>query len=322
MRLQTLFGIVLFAASLAASAQTFPTRTISMVVPVPPGGAVDVTGRALAEQMSKRLGQPVVVENKPGASGMLGAQIVARAKPDGYTILMTHGAPILNAPFIFDKVPYDARKDFAYLTQVATSDLLLVVNKDVPAGNMKEFVAWAEKNRGKLSYGSFGAGGVGHLMSAYLNHSRKLDMTHVPYKGEAPLAADLVGGTVPWGLTTLAVSAPHIESGRLRALAVAGQQRFANLPNVPTMADAGFPDPEFQAVGWLGLLAPAGTPPAVLALLEKAARDSIDSPALRARFQLFGFRGIGDSGVAFKQNVEQNVPVIEKLVRISGVKAK
>lgn len=322
MRSKALLATALFMLSLTASAQDFPSRPITMIVPVPPGGAVDVTARALADQMSKSLGQPVVVENRTGASGMLGAQTLARAVPDGYTILVTHGAPILNAPFVFSKVPYDPARDFAFVTQIASSDLLLVVNKDVPAHNMKEFMAWAEGSRGKLSYGSFGAGGVGHLMSAYLNESRKLDMTHVAYRGEAPLATDILAGNVPWGLTTLAAVAPHMSSGRVRALAVMGRNRFKELPQVPTMAEAGFPDSEFQAVGWLGLMAPAATPAPVLARLEKDARAAIDSPALRARFQLFGFQGIGSSSKDFRQTFDKSVPVIEKLVRISGVKAQ
>lgn len=320
MRLRSFLAAALVLACAAGFAQDYPRRAITMVVTVPPGGATDVTARALSEELSKRLGQPVVVDNKAGASGMLGAQIVARAAPDGYTILFTHGAPISNAPFIFSKVPYDPSKDFAFVTQAATSDLLLVVHRDVPARNMEEFMAWAEANRGKLSYGSFGPGSIGHLMSAYLNESRKLDMTHIPYKGEAPLAQDILAGTVPWGMTTLAAMAPHLASGRVRALAVVGQHRFKELPEVPTMAQAGFPEPEFKAVGWLGLLAPAGTPQPVLARLEKEARAAIDSPAVKARLQLYGFQPIGSTSQEFRQAFDQSRPVIEKLVRISGAK--
>ena len=293
MRISFLIATAALATASLASAQSFPTRAVTMVVPVPPGGAVDVTARAVADEMSKRLGQPVVVDNKAGASGMLGAQLVARAVPDGHTILLTHGAPILNAPFVFAKVPYQPRKDFAFVTQVATSDLLLVVGKDVPARNLKEFLAWAEQNKGKLSYGSFGAGSVGHLMSAYLVDSRKLDMTHVPYKGEAPLAQDIIGGNVQIMFDTTSSAMGQIKAGKFKPLALTTATRSAELPQVPTLAEAGVSG--FEMSTWYGMFVTTGTPPKALQGSAGGAHHG-GSRFPRARVQGRGLAGLARAG--------------------------
>lgn len=317
--LKAMVGASLAASTLLASAQTFPTRPITLLVATPAGGATDASARVIAEEMSKSLGQPVVVENKPGASGMLATQSTVRAPADGHTIVLTLGASISNAPFVYKKVPYDTFKDLAFLTMVATSDLLLVTGKDVPANNMKEFMAWAKKNKGKLSYGSFGPGTNGHLIAAYLVEQHKLDMEHVPYKGEAPLVQDIVGGNVPWGFVTYGSALPFLTSGKLRVMAVMGESRIKDLPNVQTLREAGFKDPEYNAFGWIGMLAPANTPAPVLQRLEQAARAAVNSTPVRARMQVFGLRGIGNSSQEFRSLVERNMPVIEKLTKVAGV---
>lgn len=314
----------LLAAALVWSApgfaQGFPTRPITLVVPAPAGGGADAIGRALADVLGRALGQPVIVDNKPGASGVLATQIVARAPADGYTLLLTQSTPIYYAPYTFAKLPYDVRRDLAFITHFCDGLLVLAVNKDVPATNVKEFVAWAGKQKGKVSYGSYGVGSAGHLVSSYLSESRQLDMTHVPYKGEAPLVQDLVGGQIPWAIATSGTMAPHFASGRLRPLAVFGDERLPDLPGVPTLAEAGFPDPEFKLIGGLILMAPAGTPTPVLARLEKEARAAVQTAQLKARFQVFGLVGVGNSAAEARQGFEASGPVIEKLVRISGAK--
>ena len=303
-----------------AHAQEYPTRPITMVIPAGAGGGTDVVGRVLADELGKRLGQPVIVDNKTGASGMLGTNAVARAAPDGYTLLMAYSTPVFYAQHVFPKVPYDIRKDFEFITQVAATSLVLTVNSEVPVKNMKEFMAWAQKNKGKINYGSYGVGSAGHLMSAYLNDSRKLEMTHVAYKSEAPYLQDLSAGMVPWGMGTLGAALPQIKSGRLRPIAVLGPKRLADLPDVQTMAEAGFPDTEFNTVAWFTLLAPAGTPKAIVQRLEKESIAVIHSTAMKARMQVFGLDPVKGGGDQFRADFESSSPIIERLVKISGAK--
>ncbi|MDM0114022.1 tripartite tricarboxylate transporter substrate binding protein [Variovorax sp. J22R133] len=317
---KALIAVAALACGAHAIAQDYPTRPITIVVPAPPAGATDVLARVLADELGKSLKQTVIVDNKPGASGMLGASIVARAQPDGYTIFMSHATPIYYAQYMFAKVPYDVRRDFAFITEICSASLVFAVNKDVPARNMKEFVAWAQANKGKVNYGSFGVGSSSHLLNAHLSESRKLDMTHVAYKGEAPMIQDMIAGQIPMGIGTLGTMAPHIASGSLRPLAIIGEKRLSELPNVPTMAEAGFTDEEFKPLGGVMLTAPAKTPPAILARLEKEARAATQTAAMKARFQAFGLVAMGNSSAEFRKNFEASGPVIQKLVQVSGAK--
>jgi tripartite-type tricarboxylate transporter receptor subunit TctC len=260
------------------------------------------------------------VDNKPGASGMLGAAAVARAQPDGYTLFLSHATPIYYAQYMFSKVPYDVRRDFAFITELCSASLVIAVNKDVPVRNMKEFVAWAQANKGKVSYGSFGVGSSSHLLNAHLSESRRLDMVHVAYKGEAPMIQDMIGGQIPMAMGTLGTMAPHITAGTLRPLAIIGDKRLPELPNVPTMAEAGFTDEEFKPIGGVMLTAPAKTPAPILEKLEKAARAAVQTAAMKARFQAFGLVGMGNSSAEFRRNFESSGPIIQKLVQVSGAK--
>lgn len=327
MNIKTLLkGAALALAALVVSApalaQDYPRKPVTLVVPAGPGGATDILARVMAEELGKRMKQTFVVDNRTGASGMLGTQAVARAAPDGYTLLLAYSTPIFYAHHMFAKVPYDVKRDFAFISQVATTSLVLAVHKDVPARNMKEFIAWANQNKGKLSYGSYGTGSAGHLMSAYLSQSRGLEMSHVPYKSEAPFVQDLGGGIVPWGIGTAGPLIPHLKNERVRVLAVMGERRLPEFPDVPTMAEQGFKDVEFRTVAWFTLLAPAGTPPDILARLEKEARAAAQSTPMKARFQVYGLEGVGGSADQFRRDFEAVSPTIEKLVKISGARTE
>jgi len=315
-----LLCIAAVACAQPGFAQSYPDRPITFVVPQPPGGAADALARTLGEEMGKRLGTTVIVENKPGASGMLGTNTVARAKPDGYTLLVTNSTPVLILPYMFDKVLYDAHRDLRFISQISSGQLVMVVNHEVPARNVKEFLSWAEQRKGKVNFGSFGVGTSGHLVAAYLNRSRDLNMTHVPFKGEIPLIQELISGRISWGFTTYGAVAPHLQDGRLRAVAVVADQRLKELPDVPTMAEAGMDDAAYRPLGWFAILAPAGTPEPVLARLEHEARESINTPVMRARIQAFGMDAIGNSAEDARKDYELMAPVVERMVKLSGAK--
>jgi tripartite-type tricarboxylate transporter receptor subunit TctC len=254
----------LSAAGLAAvpqaqsqTAPAFPTRPVKLVVPFPAGGATDLTARLLAGKLAEAWGQPVVVENKPGASGMIGSEQVARAPADGYSILVTITTHIQN-PALFAKIPYDALKDFEPISQICLSYLVLAVKPEFPARDLKEFIALTRANPGKHTFGSFGTGSSSHIVGERFARQQGLDMTHVPYKGAAPLVTDLLGGQVSSSWIDVSTATQHIAAGKLKPLAVTGPQRASMLPNVPTLGESGFPG--YEPLGWVGMLVPAGTP--------------------------------------------------------------
>lgn len=320
--LATVTGLALAGLGPTAQAQggDYPRKAITLVIPAAPGGATDIVGRVMAEELAKRLGTQVIVDNKGGASGMIGTQAVARAAPDGHTLLLSYSTPIFYVQHMFSKVPYDVRKDFEFITQVAATSLILEVNADLPVKSMKDFIAWAKANRGKVNYGSYGVGSAGHLMSAYLNQSRDLGMSHVPFKSEGPYKQDLAAGNVPWGMGTLGPALPFIKAGKIRPIAVMGPKRLPELPNVLTMKEAGFPDQEFNTVAWFTMLAPAGTPKPILDRLEREATEIIQSTPMKARFQVFGLEPVKGGREQFVRDFESSAPIIRKLVEISGAK--
>ncbi|SCU98498.1 Extra-cytoplasmic solute receptor [Cupriavidus necator] len=319
---RSLIAVAALAVHASCFAQAYPARPITFVVPAPPGGALDSLSRTLAEEMGKRLGQPIVVDNKPGAAGILAVQAVTRAAPDGYTVLVTHAAPIINTPNLLPKVPYDVRRDLAFVSQVAVGPVMLAVSRDVPARNMKEFLAWAAQNKGKVSYGSYGVGTFGHLVGIQLNKTRGLDMVHVAYKGEAQVAQDVLAGNIAWGVISLGTLKPQIESGRIRPLAVFGDRRAQAMPDVPTMAEAGLDDPAYRPAGWIGLLVRSGTPAAAVGRLEQEARAAAHSAPLKKRFQQSSSEPVGSTAAQFRQEFEKTEPVVRHLIETSGVKAE
>jgi tripartite-type tricarboxylate transporter receptor subunit TctC len=313
-------AVWLIAASVT-QAQGYPTKPITFVVPYPAGGGTDVVARSLAEEIGKRLGQPVVVDNRPGASGILGTMAVVKAPADGHTVLISLVQSALTNKFLYQKLPYDTQRDLAFVSEIATGPLVLTTNAQaVPASNLKEFLAWAAKNKGKVNYGSWGAGSYPHLAGALISKTGDLDMTHVAYKGEAPMVQDLVAGQITFTVGAPMTMKPYIDSGRLRALAVTGRERSSVLPQVPTFAQAGIKDHAFALTGWLGMLVPANTPKPVIAALEKATREAVQSTAVQARFQVLGLQGIGSTAEQFRKDYETDLPTWERLVNVSGAR--
>ena len=307
------FVIALCALALPAWAQAWPTKPIRLIAPFAPGGGVDIAARLVGAKLQDILGQPVLVENKPGGGAMIGAEIVAKAPPDGYTLLLTSNS-LVNSPTLFGRAPFDWRKDFAFVTTILEQPMVLEVNLDVPAKSVADLVALAKRDGSKLSFGTSGAGSINHLAGEWLAQitGAKWEMVH--YKGAAPANADLMGGQIQIQFDQIGAALPVLRSGKVRPLAVTYLQRTKLLPDVPTMAEAGFPG--FEAVTLFGLIAPAKTPPDVIATLSKAMEKVLTDPAIIARFAEMGGdakfstpEGLRD---ALTKQAETWTPVIQK----------
>lgn len=278
---QLMAGIALAAAALCGAAQAYPTKPVTIVVPFAPGGAADTMARQLAERLHKRLGQPVIVESKPGAGTMIASEYVAKAAPDGHTVLLA-ASSLGIAPALYSKVNYDPVKDFAPISQVASVVHVLEVHPSVPVKSVAELIAWLKANPGKANYGSVGAGTSTHLESELFNTMAGVKMTHVPYKGSAPALMDLVGGNLQVMFDAWASSGPFIKDGKTRLLAVTTARRSKILPDVPTVAESGYPG--FAVETWFGLIAPAGTPQAIVTRLHDAWAAGATTPEAQAAF--------------------------------------
>jgi tripartite-type tricarboxylate transporter receptor subunit TctC len=279
-RLLTLLVAVLIPFALQA--QTYPSKPVRIVVPFPAGGPADIFGRGLAQGMSAELGQPVLVENIGGVGGVLGVDRVAKATPDGYMLALNSASTVSIAPYSLAKMPYDVKKDLALITVVVRVPEVLAVHPSVPAKNVAELIAYAKANPGKINFGSAGGGSITHLAGELLKAEAKVNMVHVAYKGAAPAVTDLVGGQVQMGIFDVPVLLGHIRAGRLKALAVTSASRASTLPDVPTTAEAGYPN--VTSDNWYGLVAPAATPPDVLKRIHAAAVAVLKSPAIQEQY--------------------------------------
>lgn len=269
-----------------APAQSYPSRPIKMVVPFAAGGSVDVLGRVIADKVSLALGQPVVADNRIGANGTIAHQMVASAPPDGYTIGMSGTSPLVLAPHQYKSLPYDSRRDFTYLACAGTTPFVLDVNPALPVKNVRELVAYAKANPGKLNFGSAGLGNSAHLSAELFKQVTGIDMVHVPYKGNALAMADLVSGQIQVLFDPVQTSLPQIRAGKVRPLAVTSKTRFAELPDLPTVAESGYPNYEF--VVWYAFIAPAATPAPVVARLNSEINKVLRDPEVKARFAALG----------------------------------
>ena len=274
------------AAVTSASAQSFPSRPVTLVVPFPPGGGTDTGGRIIAEQLGRRWGQTVVVENRGGAAGQIGADVVAKAKADGYTLLLGNiGTQAIN-PSLYPRLPYNADTAFAPISLVAELPLAMMVNPAVPANTAEEFIAYAKSRPGRLSYSSAGAGGAPHLAAEMFKDRTGTYILHVPYRGGGPAIADLLAGHVHLSFMTVLEASGHIKAGKLRALAVTGDKRVPALADVPALSEKVLPG--FNAISWLGLLAPAGTPTPIVEKVAADIRAILADESVKARFISLG----------------------------------
>jgi tripartite-type tricarboxylate transporter receptor subunit TctC len=298
----------------------FPRRAVTLVMPGPPGGGPDQVARVIGQFLSLRWGVPVIVDNKPGATGMIGAESVAKAEATGYRLLFTFTA-LVQAPAVFAKVPYDLERDFAPLTQVANAPVFLAVRADSPMHSLADLIARGRKPGPPLSYGSFGTGSSYHIYGEALRRSQGLNLLHVPYKGEALALADLIGGQIDATFISVGSGAPQVRAEKIRPLAVVAKVRSTILPDVPTFAEAGVNG--VDAVGWFGVLAPAATPPAVVAKLAADIRASVQDPKVAARLRDFGFEPVTDSNPqAFRTFLRAETKRWQKLIGDAGIKAE
>ena len=277
-------GSFIAISAFAQTPESWPTRPITMVVPFPPGGVADTVGRPIAEAFTRILGQPVVVENKAGAGGGVGMAAVAKAKPDGYTLLISYSGYHVGNPSLMDKLPWDPIKDYSPIALLTVSTNVIAVHPSVPVNNLKEFIAYAKANPGKLNYASQGNGSVSHIGTEMFKQTTGVDMVHVPYKGSGPAIQDVLAGQVQVFVSTPPSLMQHIQSGKLKGLAVTGKNRHPGMPNVPTTAEAGLPS--FQLESWVGLFAPAGTPAPVVAKLTESVKKSLALPEVKERGML------------------------------------
>jgi tripartite-type tricarboxylate transporter receptor subunit TctC len=315
-----LAGIAAIALAAPAGAQTpaYPTKPIRLIVPFPPGGATDIIARAVAQKLSETWGQSIIVDNRPGAGGNIGTELVAKAAPDGYTLEMgTVGTHAINAS-LYAKIPFDNVKDFAPIILVAGVPNVLEVTPSLPVNSVQELIAYAKTNPGKLNFASSGNGTSIHLSGELFKVMAGVQMTHVPYKGSAPALQDLIAGQVQLMFDNLPPSLPQIKAGKLRALAVTSATRAPALPDVPTVAETGLPG--FEASSWFGLLAPAGTPPAIIAKINAEVAAWLASPEGKEKLSSIGANAAGGSPEDFARHINAETAKWAKVVKESGAK--
>jgi tripartite-type tricarboxylate transporter receptor subunit TctC len=306
------------AAVQFAAAQSYPAKPVHLLVPYPPGGPVDTIGRVLAQPLSPLLGQNVIVENRSGAGGSVGAEAVARAAPDGYTLLLGNSGPMTINPVLQKKLPYDPRKDFAPVTWLVSAQMVLVVHPSLPVRSVKELVALARAHPGGLNYGSAGVGNLTHLGMELLQSTAKVKMNHVPYKGVAPAYVDLMSGEIALMFGNISGPLQYIRAGRLRAVAVTSSARSPVLPQVPTVADT---YPGFDLVTWMGIFVPASTPDAVRARLHGDLVKVLQRPDVRERLVGLGNEVVAGDGVKLAAHINRELALYGKIIKSAGIRA-
>ena len=310
----------LFAISLAHAQSVYPVKPIRLIVPFTPGGVTDTSGRYIADQLSTKLGQQVVVENRPGASGNIGSYQVASAEPDGYTLLLGFDGTLVINPHVFEKISFDTVKDFSPIGKIGDAVLILVANNNFPGKTVNDMIAISKKNPQGLSYGTSGAGSSPHIAGELLKQKTGANLVHIPYKGGGQAMTDLLGGNIPLVYTAVAGANQHIKSGRLTPLAVSSFQRSSSLPDVPTFIESGIKD--FELSSWVGLLAPAKTPRPVIMRLNQALNEILASTEGKERLNAMGITATVGSPEKFSEQIKFDLTRFGAIVKNANIKAE
>lgn len=313
-------GIVLICVAAWSHAQTYPSKPVRFVVPFAPAGGSDLVARTVAAKLTEALGQPVVIDNRAGAAGNIGTDVVAKAPADGHTLLLGSNGPLAINPTLYAKLPYDAVRDFAPVSLVTVMPFVLVAHPSLPVKSVKELVALAKARPGQLNYGSPGNGSTTHLANELLKSMTGMQITHVPYKGVAPAAIDLVSGQVQMMSGDLSTLLPHVKAGKMRALAVTSSRRSTLLPDMPTVAESGVPG--YDATGWFGVLVPAGTPASVIDRLNAGIVKGVAAPDARQRLGAFGGDVATGTPEQFASHIRTEAAKWGKVIRAIGLKAE
>jgi tripartite-type tricarboxylate transporter receptor subunit TctC len=303
---------------MAFAADPYPSKPVRLIIPFPPGGSNDVVGRLIAQQLSTRLGQQVIPDNRAGAGGVIGTEAASKAEPDGYTILFASSAFAANSSLY--KLPYDPVKAFAPVAMIAAGPNVLAVSSSMPANSVRELIALAQARPGQLNYASAGIGSFQHLGGALFVSMAKADIVHVPFKGGGPAMVDVIAGNTQLMLSSLVQTLPHIKSGKLKALGVGGLKRSPTLPDVPTISESGLPG--YDAVNWWALLAPAGTPPEIIARLHREITSIQRAPEVQKRFESEAVEGVQMSTAEFTKYIQEETVKWARVVREAGIKAQ
>jgi len=311
-------AVLFFLAAFAAHAQDWPARPVRLVVPFAPGGVTDTSARVVADRLGARLGQPTVVENRPGASGNIGTQQVAHSAPDGYTLLLGFDGTMVINPWVFAKIPFDTLRDFDPVTKLGDATLILAAHPSLAANDVRELIALAKEKPGTLAYGTSGTGGTPHLAGEMLNQRAGIALVHVPYKGGGPAITDAVGGQIPLVFTAIAGAHQYVKSGRLKALGVPSAKRAASLPDAKTFIEAGLEG--FVVDSWVGVLAPARTLRPVVERLQREIAAVLAEPEVRERYAVLGIEPVGNTPEQFAGQIRADLARWEKVVKQANVR--
>ena len=316
--LQTLCLLCIFFGTQLYAQTAYPAKSVRLIVPFAPGGVADTSARVIAEQLSRRLGQQFMVDNKAGASGNIGTQAVALAEPDGYTLLLAFDGTMVINPHVFEKVPFDTVNDFAPVGKIGDAVLVLVAHPGVNAKNLKELIALSKSQTGGMFYGTSGSGGTAHVAGELFKQKTGANLTHMAYKGGGQALVDVLGGTIPLGFVAVAGAAQHIKSGRVNALAITGTQRISSLPQVPTFMESGVPEVDINS--WVGLMAPAKTPRAVVERLNTELNAVLADPEVKEKLKTFGIYATPGSSLKFGDEIKKDLARYAHIVRAASIK--
>ena len=317
-----LTGFMAALPMLVRAQNVYPSKPIRLVVPFTPGGVTDTSARLIAEQLSKRLGQQVIVDNRPGASGNIGTQQVGAAEPDGYTLLLGFDGTLVINPHVFDKVPFNTTRDFAPIGKIGDAILILVAHPGVSATHLKDVVALSKSQPAGLSYGTSGTGGTPHIAGELLKLRTGANLIHIPYKGGGQAMTDVLGGTIPLVFTAVAGAQSHVKSGKLRAIAVSSAQRSKSLPDVPTFMESGLNGlSDFEINSWVGLLAPAKTPKPIIDRLNTELVYVLNDLDVRDKLNVMGISAAPDSSAKFSEDIKRDLARYGQIVKAAGIKA-